>query len=330
MTRKPLECSIIIRCYNEEKYIGRLLYGIMQQSVKDVEIIIVDSGSNDNTLDVVSQFPVKITSIKPEKFSFGRSLNIGCQMATGDYLVFASAHVYPLYKDWLENLLFPLQNQNTSMVYGRQVGGAGTRFSERQIFAKWFPAHSHLEQNHPFCNNANSALRRCLWQKYAFNENLTGLEDIDWANRLMPEGFRVVYAPTATVAHVHHEKPLQILNRYRREAIAIKKIFPNETFYLWDFCRLYLTNVLMDFYQALHERVFFGNMIDILRFRFMQFWGTYRGFAESGQITEGLRKKLYYPNQNHSNRNSALQKDLRSKLLIDYNTLGTCPHEKNH
>ena len=102
-----MKCSIIVRCYNEEEHIGRLLTGIMEQTLRDIEIIIVDSGSTDATLKIASRFPVRIVSIKPEEFSFGRSLNIGCEKAIGDFIVIASAHVYPIYKDWLEKILEP-------------------------------------------------------------------------------------------------------------------------------------------------------------------------------------------------------------------------------
>ena len=47
-----MNCSIVIRAYNEEKHIGRLLEGIKQQTLKDVEIILVDSGSTDRTLAI--------------------------------------------------------------------------------------------------------------------------------------------------------------------------------------------------------------------------------------------------------------------------------------
>ncbi|MCZ7627103.1 MAG: glycosyltransferase [Candidatus Methylomirabilis sp.] len=64
-------CSLVIRCFNEEAHIGRLLTGIMAQTLKDVEIIVVDSGSTDATLSIASQYPVKILTITPEQFSFG-------------------------------------------------------------------------------------------------------------------------------------------------------------------------------------------------------------------------------------------------------------------
>ena len=99
--------SIIIRCLNEEKYIGRLLSGISEQDYSNKEVIVVDSGSTDATLSIVGQYPCQVLHIKPEDFSFGYALNIGCETATGDILLFASAHVYPLYKDWISLMVQP-------------------------------------------------------------------------------------------------------------------------------------------------------------------------------------------------------------------------------
>lgn len=212
--------SIIIRCYNEEKYIGQLLNGIEVQTITDKEIIIVDSGSTDKTLDIVSNYPAKIISIAPEDFSFGKALNLGCQSAQGEYLVFASAHVYPVYQDWLEKLLKPFEDEKIALVYGKQRGNEITKYSEHQIFAKWFPDTSNFKQEQPFCNNANVAIRRFLWEKFPYNEHLTGLEDLDWAKHIIKEGYYLAYNAEAEIIHVHNEPPQRIYNRYRREAIA--------------------------------------------------------------------------------------------------------------
>ncbi|NIW46224.1 MAG: glycosyltransferase, partial [Gammaproteobacteria bacterium] len=67
----------IIRAFNEEEHIGRLLTGILQQTVTDVEIILVDSGSTDATVAIASHYPVKIVHIRPQDFTFGYSLNRG-------------------------------------------------------------------------------------------------------------------------------------------------------------------------------------------------------------------------------------------------------------
>ncbi|MFM6205689.1 glycosyltransferase family 2 protein, partial [Planktothrix sp.] len=96
-----VKCSLVLRCYNEEQHIGRLLSGILQQTLQDYEIIVVDSGSTDATVAIACRYPIKLLSIQPQEFSFGRALNLGCQAATGDIIVTASAHVYPVYRDWL-------------------------------------------------------------------------------------------------------------------------------------------------------------------------------------------------------------------------------------
>src|SRR4030042_1262275 len=101
-------CSVVIRAFNEEEHIGRLLSGILEQTVRPVDVLLVDSGSTDATLAIAARFPVRVLSIRPEAFSFGRSLNIGCQAARGEIIVIASAHVYPLYPDWLEQLVAPV------------------------------------------------------------------------------------------------------------------------------------------------------------------------------------------------------------------------------
>ena len=108
-------CSIIIRSYNEEKHIARLLEGIARQTVQDAEVILVDSGSSDRTVEIAQSYSVKLVHIAPEEFTFGRSLNRGIQAASGEILVFASAHVYPVYPDWLEKLLAPFAEAGVSM-----------------------------------------------------------------------------------------------------------------------------------------------------------------------------------------------------------------------
>lgn len=297
VTRKNTLCSIVIRCYNEEEHIGRLLSGIMQQTLKNVEIIIVDSGSTDATVSIASRYPVKILSILPEEFSFGRALNIGCQETSGEFLIIVSAHVYPVNKDWLEKLITPFSDSRVALVYGKQRGNDITKYSEQQIFAHWFPEGLTLVQDHPFCNNANAAIRRSLWQKLPYNENLTGLEDLDWAKRAMESGYKIAYASDSTIIHVHNEPMKSIFNRYRREAIALKCVFPHEHFNFREFIRLLSINVISDYYHAWHDKVLKSNLFSIFFFRLMQFWGTYKGFNQRGSVTKQIKQKFYYPNE---------------------------------
>jgi len=312
-------CSIIIRAYNEEEHIGRLLSGILQQTIQDIEIILVDSGSTDATVAIASRYPIKLVTIKPEAFSFGRSLNLGCQAATGQYLVIASAHVYPVYQDWLQQLLTPFCKPDIALVYGKQRGMETTQYSEHQIFAQWFPEQANYQQNHPFCNNANAAIRRQLWKQFPYDESLTGLEDLAWAKQVMAAGYTIAYVAGAEIIHIHQEKPSQTYNRYRREAMAFKKIFPHEQFRLREFLRLLSGNVLSDYYHAWQDKVLMRNWLSIPRFRLMQFWGTYQGFAH-GAVSSQLQQTFYYPRQRQVLASN--QKTTINRPMVDYQHYG--------
>ena len=310
------EISIIIRCYNEEAHIARLLSGISQQTRKDVEVILVDSGSTDATLAIASRYPVQVLHIKKENFSFGYSLNTGCEAASGEYLVIASAHVYPVYYDWIERLVSHFQDKRVGLVYGKQRGNEVTKFSEHQVFAKWFPDESDANQSNPFCNNANAAIRKSLWEQSRYDETLTGLEDLAWAKRIQAAGQRIVYDADAEIIHVHDETMKSIYNRYRREAIAMKSAFPNDRFNFIDFIRMYTGNVISDCRVAAKSGALRGNFSDILGFRLMQFLGTWRGFAQHGPVTRQLKNKFYYPQTGHLT--SANGERHRSAPAIDY------------
>jgi rhamnosyltransferase len=293
--RRRLRCSIVVRAYNEERHIARLFEGILRQSVQEAEILLVDSGSTDATLSIASRYPVRIVSIPPDEFTFGKSLNLGCSQAMADLIVIASAHIYPVYPDWLERLLAPFEDPQVGLTYGKQSGTSNSRYSERQQLAKMFPTASVARQDHPLCNNANAAIRRELWARRPYDETLSGLEDLEWATWMMQQGYAISYVADAEIIHVHHETARQLYNRYRREAMALRRIQPWQKFHSWDFVRLFVSNALSDCWHALREGERIGVIRDILSFRLIQFWGTYRGFRHEGPVTRRLMEAFYYP-----------------------------------
>ena len=288
-------CSIVIRSYNEAKHIGRLFEGILSQSIKDVQIFLVDSGSTDGTLSIAAQFPVNIIHISPREFSFGRSLNRGIASARGEFVVMASAHVYPVYPDWLEKLLNPFDDPKIALTYGKQRGNEQSKFSEQQIFSHWFPVDTTQYQSTSFCNNANAAVRRELALQHPYDEQLPGLEDIAWSTWAMNQGHAIHYCPEAEVVHVHKETPKGVYNRYKREAMALKEIYPHERFGLLDFLRISYRNIIADISQANQQGILIRHLCSIFWFRVMQFWGTYKGYRYHGALTWQLRQTFYYP-----------------------------------
>lgn len=314
---KP-KISIIIRCLNEEKHIGRLLAGIVEQNEKAVEIIVVDSGSTDATLSIAARFPTTIIQIRPEDFSFGYALNMGCAAATSDILLFASAHVYPLYTNWLQLMLAPFEDDEVALVYGNQRGNEVTKFSEHQVFLAWFPDVSTADQPHPFCNNANCAIRKSLWEAQAFDERLTGLEDLDWAKKIKAKGYKIAYQAEATIAHVHEEQWKGVFNRYRREAMALHQIFPENQFDLRNFVSLFFKNAWSDLKVARKAGKLQKVWREVILFRWMQFYGTYRGHQQSQHVTAELRKRFYYP---ADYKKQSPEPSANSSQRIDYSTI---------
>lgn len=291
-----MKTSVIIRAYNEAEHIGRLLTGLSRQTLPPEEVILVDSGSTDSTVDIATRFGARIVTITPEEFTFGRSLNLGCGAATGDVLLIASAHVYPLYDTWVEAMLQPFEDPAVALTYGRQVGDHRTRFSEQQLLARWFPTRSNPRQGHPFCNNANAAIRRDLWLTMPYDEEITGLEDMHWAKRAMGAGHHIAYVAEAPVAHVHRETFSQLKNRYRREAIAHASVFPEQRLSRVDAVRIATVNIMNDYLHATLQGKLLPNLLDIPRFRIAQFAGSYQGFQQRGPVAKALLHHFYYPN----------------------------------
>ena len=299
-----MDCSIVIRAYNEEKHIGRLLEGIKQQTIKDVEVILVDSGPTDGTVSIAESFGARIVRIPSAEFTFGRSLNFGVQAATSEMVVIASAHVYPVYPDWLESLLRPFEDEQVGLTYGKQRGYEGSKYSEHQIFHQWYRDESKPDQETAFCNNANAAIRRSLWEKNPYDETLTGLEDLAWAKWSKEKGYKIAYVAEAEIIHIHNETPRGVYNRYRREAMAMRKIYPEANFNLYDFFRSSITNIFSDLWHAAREGVLLKSFASIFWFRIMQFHGTRMGHRETSLVTPQLREAFYYARERRKKNGS--------------------------
>tara|TARA_B100000029_G_scaffold515237_1_gene621275 strand:- start:1302 stop:3143 length:1842 start_codon:yes stop_codon:yes gene_type:complete len=271
------KASIIIRTLNEAYYLPDLIEGIRSQTFTNWEIIHVDSGSTDDTLNILGPHSAKTITISPQDFTFGYSLNLGCEAATGDYLVIVSAHIRPVNNTWLENLLAPFREDNIGMVYGKQIGDDWTRIGESRDLEKTFGKTSLISIDNPFSHNGNSALPKTLWDTQPFDESLTGLEDLDWSKKIQHRGYRVYYAAHANVYHMHQEPLKKIYKRYLGESIAYSRIFPESIFTKIDLVRGTFTESCRDLLYGINHRKSLKALIGVPFERASHFYGVYQG-----------------------------------------------------
>jgi hypothetical protein len=166
-------------------------------------------------------------------------------------------------------------------------------------------------------------VRRSEWTLQQFDELLTGLEDLAWARQLLQRGWRIAYVAEAPIAHVHEESFQKVLNRFQREAIAHRQIFPAQRLGLVGAANLFARNVAMDIAHAAREGELGRHALDIPQYRFAQFVGAWRGFRQRGPVTDALQRRFYYPGRMPPAAavGEGLEGETES-LLIDYKGLG--------
>ena len=286
--------SIVIRTLNEAEHLPALLESIGAQTLQPDEIVLVDSGSTDTTVEIAERAELTIVHIPPGEFTFGRALNWGCERAKGEVLVFVSAHVYALTDRWLEYLVAPFADPQVGLSYGGQTGDHRSNFAEIQLLKRWFPDEATNDQQNPFCNNANCAVRRSLWEDVPYDEALPGLEDMAFARDIRAAGHRIAYVPAAKIAHVHEEALRQTFNRYRREALAYQTIFGSQDLGLVQSIGLAAESIAKDSRAAVRER----NLASIgsaAGFRLAQFAGAWVGHRTNPTESQQVVRRMYYP-----------------------------------
>ena len=224
------QVSIIIRTKNEARWISSCLLSLTQQDFDgDVELIIIDSNSTDNTVELAKEFDVNVLKYPDKDFNYSKSLNIGCRNSKGDILVFLSAHCIPLNTKWLFNLVKDLESENIVATYGRQIPTVDSDpFNSRDLLTV-FGVESKVQKKDFFFHNANSAILKSAWEKINFDERVNGLEDRVWAKTLFQK--RLGYIKYVSDAVVYHEHGLNHSNnpeRAKRVALVLNKLHDDD------------------------------------------------------------------------------------------------------
>ena len=225
-----MKASIVIRTKNEQKRIGEVLDKLVSQSEKDFEVIIVDSGSTDKTLEVVKSFNgklnIKIDRIQPESFTYPYACNFGAKKASGDYLVYISGHSVPVNQNWLKSGLESFKDQKVAGVYGSVLPSADATVFEWFIYLPGFFTTKKVAnlKKMGIMGSTNAIYRKDLWLEHHFDESyVEGGEDGEWAHYFINRGFNIIQDPKFAVYHSHGLWLLDYLEQRKRWQRAAEK-----------------------------------------------------------------------------------------------------------
>jgi glycosyltransferase involved in cell wall biosynthesis len=206
---------VVVRAKNEAASIGTTLDRLAQQTIADrAEIVVVDSGSTDRTVEIARRSGARLIEIPSESFTYGGSLNTGCRDAETPFLVALSAHAPPVGPTWLERLLAPFEDERVCAVCGYEKAPDGG------MLAAPLTQDQTLAETHPYWGYSNSAgaFRTELWRARPFREDMSGTEDKEWAWHWLKQGYVVVVDPALVTEHSHADEGLvQTFRRARLE-----------------------------------------------------------------------------------------------------------------
>lgn len=205
-----MESSIIVRVKNKKDNLNKLFKILKDQTYQDFELVIVNNNSTDGSEKIVfDHFPgdrVKVVLIK--NFAYSRACNLGASSAKGKYLVYLSAHSFPVSRTWLMDGLGNFKSDKVAGVFAFPVAGEESTFSEKVIgFPNKYKRGGHL-------GNTNSIIRRDLWEKHKFDESLIVSEDLEWSMYFKRKGYEIINDPRFRVNHSHHLGLLGIIKKH--------------------------------------------------------------------------------------------------------------------
>jgi len=227
-----MDVSIIILTKNAGDSFRQLLDRVYsQKSDSQFEVLVVDSGSKDNTLKIAKDFPVTITEIKSSEFHHGRTRNLGAELAQGSILVYITQDALPLKNDWLQKLTHSLKGKGVAMVCGRQIPWETVKPPEKFFYVYNFPPFrievnsgaSDYYHDNVFISNVNSAIRREVWKQLRFSNKVLMAEDKEFAKRALLDGWSIIYEPEAAVYHAHDFTIREVFRRYVDYGISARQ-----------------------------------------------------------------------------------------------------------
>lgn len=216
---KP-HATVIIPTYNGEKYLRQILEAIQNQETKwDFEVLIIDSGSSDSTLEIIKDFEkVSLRQIPNHEFGHGKTRNLAAKLARGKYLAYLSHDAIPAHPHWLNEMISPLENDGVVAVMGKQVARESCfpllKYEIRTVFRRFGPDFglTIFSQNQDgsdedeleaksFYSDVNSATIRDFLLNTIPYQDIPYSEDMAFGKDVILAGYKKAYAPAGLVIH---------------------------------------------------------------------------------------------------------------------------------
>lgn len=204
--------SIVMRTKDVADIVGQTLAALYSQTVRDFDLLVVDSGSRDETLDIVRVFPARVISIRPEDYYPGRVLNRAIAETDGDIVVFMNSDVVALRPDTLERLLSAFDRPEVMAAFARQLSRPEAHDWVIRDYIDAYPAEGAAPAWQPY-SLPLAAMRREAWQIQPFYTDAWGSEDTEWGVRARERGLEIAYVADALVMHSHNYTLRQLYGR---------------------------------------------------------------------------------------------------------------------
>lgn len=266
--------TVIMRSKNSAWVIGQALAGLFSQHRRDFELLLVDSGSTDATLDIARRYPCRVIQIAATEYFPGAVLNKAIAQAQGDILVFQNSDVVPLTPNALGLLLEPLEMGKADATFARQLPRPEAHTWVRHDYARAFPSQgvppSWMVYSLPF-----AAMKRAAWERHPFYEDAWGSEDTEWGHWARQNNVVARYVPEALVMHSHNYTLRQLYGRRFIEGEADAFIL-QDTVSIPRFLRRVCRSWARDAGAHLRVGDFLGLMLSLPR-RWVYHWAYWRG-----------------------------------------------------
>lgn len=219
--------SIIMRSFNEGWALRETLPALQRQTLRSWEWIVIDSGSTDGSQDLIrAAHPAHFVQITPAEYNPSRVMNHGARLARSNTLIFLNADATPQGPDWLQPLVDALAHPRVAACFGRQIPRPDCRAVFACDYDRCFgPQRESASWDH-FFSMVSSGLRRDVWQRRGFREDLQYAEDDEYTRWCRTQGYEIRYVPESVAMHSHNYTPPQAYKRAFGDARAMAASWP--------------------------------------------------------------------------------------------------------